>query len=344
MDGIFNYFEVMDRILATKSPSVSVIIPFKKATPYLYDCVRSLLDQTVSNFELICIPDSQEGLDLADERILIVPKEGTPSAKRNYGVSTSHSENIAFIDDDAVPPRNWLETGLFDLEKEKVIGGPNVAPKGEGVKRIASDLFFTSVFGSFREVYRYRPFANKRYMDNVPTVNMFIKRDLYNKLGGFNLSFWPGEDTHLSEELKKNGYRIYYDPALIVYHHRREVFKGHLKQMWRYSKYRGAALKIGEFKPFYLIPSVFVVLVLILIFLSVDWSVTIGYISIVAVLLISMVILVDFYLKCGSLLASALGVLTVWSSHITYGIGVLYGMLFTNLHTTAQIQKSSPKK
>ena len=318
------------------SPSVSIIVPFKKATPYLHDCISGLLSQKIQNFELICIPDLQENIDVNDERVIVIAKSGTPSEKRNYAVSIARSEIIAFIDDDAIPSENWLETGLQDMEKEGVVGGPNVAPKNEGVRRIASDLFLTSVFGSLREVYRYKSVANKMYVDNLLTVNMLIRKDIFIGIGGFNLNFWPGEDTHFSEELKKTGRRIYYDPNLIVYHHRREVFRDHLTQIWRYAKYRGAAIKIGEFKPFYLISSIFLIFVPVIIYLSIVFSPIIALFAFGLVLFISIGIFANFYKRCSSLLASMLGTLTVWASHVTYGAGVLYGIFFTHLKTESQ--------
>ncbi|MCL4333493.1 MAG: glycosyltransferase [Candidatus Thermoplasmatota archaeon] len=319
-----------------EKPLISVVIPFKKATPFLYDCINALLNQNVREIEVICIPDAQEKIEIQDARITVAIKPGTPSAKRNYGVSIAKSGNIAFIDDDAIPSPNWLELGLRDLEKEPVIGGPNIAPANENVRRIASDLFLTSVYGSLREVYRYKPVTNKKYVDDLLTVNMFVKKGVFVEMGGFDLDLWPGEDTHLSEELKKAGYNIYYDPYLFVYHHRREVFRSHLSQMWRYAKYRGAAIKIGEFKPFYLISSFALILAPILIVLSILVSSLIAIFTFGLIPLLSIIIFVDYYKRCKSLEGSFLGMLTVWFSHITYGAGVLYGIFFTNVSTATK--------
>ncbi|MEM4067427.1 MAG: glycosyltransferase [Candidatus Micrarchaeaceae archaeon] len=321
----------MDINQGSSKSSVSVIIPFKRSTPSLYECLNALINQTMQNFEIICIPDSEEVINIDDKRIRTMPKPGTPTEKRNYGVSLSESENIAFIDDDAVPAPNWLELGILDLANEGVVGGPNVAPKGENARKLASDLFLTSPFGSFREVYRYKPVRDVTYVDNILTVNMFVRKEIFNKIGGFTLKYWPGEDTHFCEDLKRAGYRIFYDPNLVVYHHRRNVFHDHLIQIWRYAKYRGGALKIGEFKPFYLIPSVLVIAVILIFLLSIRLDIFIT-VSILAILIAaSIVIFADFYAKSRNVRGSLLGVLTVWLSHITYGIGVLYGIIFVTL-------------
>ena len=322
----------MDIKQAYPNPSVSVIIPFKKATPNLYECLAALLNQTVQNFEIICVPDSPEVIGVTDDRIRTLPKSGTPSEKRNYGVSLSRSENIAFIDDDAVPAPNWVERGILDLANEQVVGGPNVAPRGEDVRKIASDLFLTSIFGSFREVYRYKPVSGIKYVDIILTVNMFVRREVFTKIGGFTLKYWPGEDTHFCEDLKSAGYKIFYDPDLVVYHHRRNVFHDHLMQIWRYAKYRGGAAKLGEFKPFYLLPSVLTVAVILIFLLSIDLDIFITAFISVLIVAVSIMIFASFYAKSRNASGSVLAVLTVWLSHITYGIGVLYGIFFATLY------------
>jgi hypothetical protein len=83
------------------------------------------------------------------------------------------------------------------------------------------------------------------------------------KLGGFNTNFWPGEDTKLCLDivykLKK---KIIYDPNALVYHHRREVFAGHLKQIASYALHRGYFVKKypeTSFKLSYFIPSLFLI-------------------------------------------------------------------------------------
>ncbi|MGC8618507.1 MAG: glycosyltransferase [Thermoplasmata archaeon] len=321
--------------------SVSVIIPFKTATQSLYECLSALLDQTLQDFEVICIPDSTEVIELKDERIRTFSKPGTPAEKRNYGVSLSRSKNIAFIDDDALPAKNWLEVGVRGLVNEPVVGGPNIAPVGENIQRLASDLFLTSPFGSFREVYRYKPVKGIKYVDNILTVNMFVRRDVFEKVGGFTLRYWPGEDTHFCEDLKKAGYRIFYDPDLMVYHHRRSVFRDHLMQIWRYAKYRGGAFKMGEVKPFYLAPSFLLIFLLALLLLSIKFDPLISLSIVALILSLSVVIFASFYLKSRNMRGSVLGVITVWLSHATYGIGVIYGLLFLDL--PAQKYKSGSK-
>ena len=79
--------------------------------------------------------------------------------------------------------------------------------------------------------------------------------------GGFNTQYWPGEDTILCLRIVKDlGKKIVYDPDAVVYHHRRELFLSHLKQIKNYALHRGFFVKKfpeNSRKLAYFIPSIF---------------------------------------------------------------------------------------
>ncbi len=90
--------------------------------------------------------------------------------------------------------------------------------------------------------YQYR-FAKKhaRFIDDYPSMNFLIQKSVFKKLGGFNSEYWPGEDSKLCEDLvyKYQG-KIYYNPNILVYHHRRNNLMGFLNQHASYGFHRGA--------------------------------------------------------------------------------------------------------
>ena len=97
-----------------KEPEVSVIVTAYNVALYLEACVRSILRQTMPDFEMILVEDCStdgtraeaERLALMDERIRLVCHEQNfgVSAGRNKGLSLARGRYIMFVDGD-----DWLE-------------------------------------------------------------------------------------------------------------------------------------------------------------------------------------------------------------------------------------------
>ncbi|MGP9801178.1 glycosyltransferase family 2 protein [Rheinheimera sp. NSM] len=90
-------------------PLVSVIIPVFNSATYIADCINSILQQDYSNLEIIVVDDgSSDGTadiiqSLADPRLRYVCQTNSGSAvARNYGISLSRGELIAFNDSDDI--------------------------------------------------------------------------------------------------------------------------------------------------------------------------------------------------------------------------------------------------
>ena len=92
-----------------KKPLISVIVPVYNVEKYLYTCLDSILNQTYSNIEIICVNDGStdksrkilEEYRKKDSRIRIVDKEnGGLSSARNAGMRVAKGEFYSFIDSD----------------------------------------------------------------------------------------------------------------------------------------------------------------------------------------------------------------------------------------------------
>lgn len=101
------------------SVNVSVIIPVYNKEKYLKKCLDSLINQTLTEIEIICINDGSTDNSLSileeyskqDSRIIIISQENNgPGHARNQGLSAAKGEYVAFIDAD-----DWIE--LDSLEQ-----------------------------------------------------------------------------------------------------------------------------------------------------------------------------------------------------------------------------------
>ena len=97
---------------------LSIIMPIYNTGKYLHKCIKSILSQTLTNFELILVDDGSvdESGQICDEyaakdaRIKVIHKknEGV-SIARNTGIEVAAGEYIGFIDSD-----DWIESDMYE--------------------------------------------------------------------------------------------------------------------------------------------------------------------------------------------------------------------------------------
>lgn len=96
---------------------ISVIVPVYNTEKYLEDCIRSIISQIYTNWELILINDGSTDSSIEicksfaanDQRIKIFcQKNQGPSAARNKGLDFCKGQYICFIDSDDMIHHNFL--------------------------------------------------------------------------------------------------------------------------------------------------------------------------------------------------------------------------------------------
>ncbi len=100
------------------NPLVSIIVPIFNSERTLNRCIKSILNQTFCNWELLLIDDGStdksceicEKYAAIDQRIKIFHKKnGGVSSARNYGLHYSRGEWLTFIDTDDYVQDSFLE-------------------------------------------------------------------------------------------------------------------------------------------------------------------------------------------------------------------------------------------
>ena len=113
------------------SPKISIIVPVYKAENYIHRCIKSLLSQTFTDFEILLINDgspdkSGEICDeyaKSDKRIRVFHKEnGGVSSARQCGIDNARGEYTIHVDpDDWVDPRMLEELYLKAVEEKMLV-------------------------------------------------------------------------------------------------------------------------------------------------------------------------------------------------------------------------------
>ena len=106
---------------------ISIIVPIFQSEKYLADCLSSLLQQDIDNYEILCINDGS--LDSSEDIVFRFQKEtdkihyfyqnnqGVSSA-RNRGIEFARGEYLMFVDSDDMIRANSLKY-LYKKAKEK---------------------------------------------------------------------------------------------------------------------------------------------------------------------------------------------------------------------------------
>lgn len=106
---------------------VSIIVPVYNVERYVEKCIRSILNQSYQNIEIIIIDDGSMDnsynvcADLQKEspdKIELFKKEnGGLSSARNFGLSQAKGEYISFVDSDDIVSQDFIEKLVSLLEK-----------------------------------------------------------------------------------------------------------------------------------------------------------------------------------------------------------------------------------
>lgn len=242
----------------------SIIIPAQAINNYIREALPHYTALTHRDFEILILPDKCPVENIPGARVIPTGPAG-PAKKRDIGAKAATGEILAFIDDDAYPAPAWLEHAIAHFQDRAIgaVGGPAITPRSDAFwQRVSGATFLSHLSGGFPE--RYWPVGQTRDIDDWPTVNFLVRRDLFVKLGGFETRHWPGEDTLLCLKIIEAGSRIVYEPRAMVWHHRRANLRKHLLQIANYGLHRGHFARIyprTSLRPLYLLPSLWLLFI-----------------------------------------------------------------------------------
>ncbi len=145
---------------------ISVIIPLYNKETAIARCIKSVIDQTMTDWELIIVDDGSTDNSssvvssfLKNERIKYFLKDnGGVSSARNYGVEHSHGEWIIFLDADDYFLADALQI-LYDavVNSHVMVGTANFYIEKDNLRRRFSRVIKDKVIASnYRDMYMRR--------------------------------------------------------------------------------------------------------------------------------------------------------------------------------------------
>ena len=215
--------------------TIGVLIPTYKRSADLLRCLASLkLQEHAPDDVLLIVRASDvetrtalngfvaEGLPL---RVILTDVPGTVHA-HNLGIDSCATDVLAMIDDDTEPQTQWLRVILDDFQKDPVLGGlggrDRCFDKGSfndaQEETVGKIQWFGRCIGN-----HHLGFGSIRECDLLKGANMSFRREALSRarcdtrLRGTGAQ--PNEDVSLTLAVKRQGWKIAYDPAALVYHY-----------------------------------------------------------------------------------------------------------------------------
>jgi glycosyltransferase involved in cell wall biosynthesis len=209
----------------------SVIIPAYNNQQEVNDSVLSIIAQkTEISYEIIVVDNgSQEPITI--NRFLKCPyisllnekKPGSYSA-RNHGAMHARGDILVFLDSGCTANPDWLAHGIRFLQNnpDTIMGG----------KVEVCDLRTHTMVSLYDCL---TAFPQNMYIEDFHfsgAGNLFIGRQTFKRLGGFNSQFYSGGDRELGLRARKLGIPVKFCKSAIVCHQARSTFS----QLFKKSK------------------------------------------------------------------------------------------------------------
>jgi glycosyltransferase involved in cell wall biosynthesis len=194
-------------------PAVSVIVPARDAEATLPRTLAGLGHQRVpGDFEIIVVDDRSRDATARIARgaplpLRLLGGDGSgPAAARNLGAAAARAPALAFLDADCEPADGWLAAGLEALAAADLVQGAVAPPPDATIGPYDRTLVVTRPYGLFE------------------TANLFVRADLFARLGGFESWLRPrrgielGEDVWLGWRARRAGARTAFCDRALVWH------------------------------------------------------------------------------------------------------------------------------
>ncbi|RZU75782.1 glycosyl hydrolase family 2 [Micromonospora kangleipakensis] len=215
-------------------PRISVVVCTYNGEPTLRDCLDGLLKLDYPDYEVIVVNDGSTDATAAIAaeypcRVISTENRGL-SAARNTGMRAATGEIVAYTDDDARPDPDWLtQLALTFLSTDHAgVGGPNIPPPGDGS---VAECVANAPGGPIHVL------ISDREAEHIPGCNMAFRKRCLEAIGGFDVQFrTAGDDVDVCWRLQDQGWSLGFNPAAVVWHHRRNSLRAYWRQQRGYGR------------------------------------------------------------------------------------------------------------
>lgn len=163
------------------TPTISVILPVYNTGPYIDKCIRSILEQTFGDLEVIAIDDCGQDQAMAiverhaaaDQRVRIIRngKNHGVAYSRNAGILAARGKYLSFIDSDDSIDLDFYQKLYFEAMEH-----PADVVKADFLIDHGDHVEYSEMHANIHEAVRKKKFVGIYYTHILPCS--LIRRDL----------------------------------------------------------------------------------------------------------------------------------------------------------------------
>jgi len=198
-------------------PLISVLMTTCNEGKYIIESTRSILEQTFGDFEFIIVDDGStddtvqqlEAMAKQDERIVVIKREhtGRPQAL-NAGLDHTSGKYIAIMDagDICLPSRFEREVKFME--------------ENEDVSIVGTWAYWINEKKELLSEWRHPTTIDRCNMYRTGGAvhsSMLVRRELFEKIGGYDENYTSAIDYELCVRAIKNGAKIANIPEVLVH-------------------------------------------------------------------------------------------------------------------------------
>jgi len=216
-------------------PKVTVAILCMNSREHLEPLFQSLKEQTYKDFDTIVSDNGStdgtvEWLQEHNIRFVANGKNLGFSGGMNIALRNVKTEYVVTLNDDMKLEPRCIEELVKAADADKTIGtiqGKILNWDGTKIDMIGTQITYGSMIARKGVGKPATDFSTSGYIDNAGAGGTLFRMEVLEQIGFFDESFNPAyyEDADLNERIKKAGYKLFYQPTALVYHHHGATLK-----------------------------------------------------------------------------------------------------------------------
>lgn len=208
--------------MVEEKPLVSIVITTKNEEKHIKNCLESIKNQTYKNLETIVVDNnsSDKTKEIAKKYTKNVFNKGPErSAQRNYGMlEKSKGDYVLYLDADMILSPTVVEDAIKKINKN------------HSAALYISEIVMGNSFWS-----KVRRFERSFYDGTVIDCVRFVKKEIFEKVKGFDESMTGPEDWDLDKKIRNIGKTYLLNTP--IYHNEAEFdLKKYLSKKSYYAK------------------------------------------------------------------------------------------------------------